>query len=100
LLAKTKKRESSKSRRWKSRMFLFLRSEWLLLLISKRSEKAATRYEMRSKKKRRSKDEMKMMRMMTLNLSWTRWMIQIWAFRWMSRWMNRLMNKQITWHLI
>jgi hypothetical protein len=48
--------------------------------------------QMRSKKKRRSKDEMKMMRMMTFNLSWTRWIIQIWDCRWMS--------KQILWRLI
>ncbi len=35
LLEKTKKLESSKSRRWKSRAFSFLRSSWSLLRISR-----------------------------------------------------------------
>ncbi len=63
----------------KQNVFIFMK---LMISIVDLKEKWKSSNEMWNAKqeKRRSKNEMKMMRMMTFNSSWTRWVIQIWAF--------------------
>ncbi len=71
----------------KQSVFIFTK---LMIFIANLEAKWKSSNEMwnAKQKKKRSKDEM-MMIMTMFNLSWTRWMIQIWDCRWINRWRNR-----------